>query len=731
MDGPNRWTRRDFLKAAGATAAGGFLGVSGSKPIVFAQNVGLGDWKTLSAGLSDFDMARQDSVDPVMSVQLQKLVRLPNTTPTTEVDGRRVPNLHDSELEITPLTQAKSLLGHPIRNTRDPYQDLELALNRLSSKAQSAGSKPLSDLSDAQDVVDIQLGNTEGRVYDGFQLLNYNKGAFVSGHLKGRYKTKRLKNSGRTFISSIDGQPHKIWEITVNHLWLQQDFLSDTFVALVPSEAHPLDEFVIHWRIYSLIQEDLAPSTITNDAFGKILHGLDSTFTEIPSGTLGEITLKYPIVSCMRGVYTWGWGVHPPRVQFIQFTFENSDGSLTPHAVSFLERTSLMSIDTIGDASPDKKMFRVAQAALNGATGQQIARTLSDANSAPRGTFREWIRLGADVRQLPDEAWEVLAQEDGLGRGDFGPYDVVLAYVNNEIYGDNPYVQFGSESKGAVVRDFEQGGTVKVKIINLDRHVHYYRNVDFSVPVTDDMKRAFGNGKFSFNKFNAKPTYGHAKVVEMQWRTGWGYTPHLGVTAQSWTFPREADRAGLRPFTDQFGQTHEGYLYRNVSGYFRFNPPDAIRAGAGALAELIPAGQPLRDDDGQDGVKIGQDTEGYGIAKMPSEPILTHPNQARFSELNFPGFLRNPHPEGGDIIPATPIWGPFLFFHPETGALKGPDGQWWVDQTYVHGRPVSPNASIVVNIEPARSSAQLFYQFDPLFHDNMIFSYHPRSDIVR
>jgi len=49
----------------------------------------------------------------------------------------------------------------------------------------------------------------------------------------------------------------------------------------------------------------------------------------------------------------------------------------------------------------------------------------------------------------------------------------------------------------------------------------------------------------------------------------------------------------------------------------------------------------------------------------------------------------------------------------------------------MHGRPVPGQSSITANIESARSGAQLFYQFDPLFHDNMIFSYHPRRDIVR
>ena len=112
------------------------------------------------------------------------------------------------------------------------------------------------------------------------------------------------------------------------------------------------------------------------------------------------------------------------------------------------------------------------------------------------------------------------------------------------------------------------------------------------------------------------------------------------------------------------------------------------------------------------------------------DEIITHPDQEKFASLKFPGFLRNPG-IGGDIIPPTPIWSPFLVLHPGTGTLKTPEGSWWVDQTYYHGRPVKPGESITAEVEAPRASAQLFYKFDPLFHDNSVFSLHPRSDIVR
>jgi hypothetical protein len=185
------------------------------------------------------------------------------------------------------------------------------------------------------------------------------------------------------------------------------------------------------------------------------------------------------------------------------------------------------------------------------------------------------------------------------------------------------------------------------------------------------------------------------------------------------------DREHLTKFTDQLGQKHWGYVFKHVNGYWRFNPPAPVREGPG-----LEAGDPLRDADGQDGVLIGFDTEGFGVAKMPKDKITKHPDQDNFSDLQYPDFLRNPK-SGGDIIPPTPKWGPFLTLNPVSGTLKGPNGRYWVDYTYFHGRPVLGNNSIVAEIEAPRAGAQLFYQFDPLFHDNMIFSYHPRSDIAR
>lgn len=664
---------------------------------------------------------KMNSVDPVLSFALQKEVRIPNSTPA--YDG--TPLLHATDLVLEPLAGAESATGHTITSIHDPLQDLELNLARLLMEAQTAGDAPLGDVSSAEDALAILTGSTAGRMYDGFALLNYNRGAWADGHIDGEYKMKPLTDSGDVVISAIDGQEHKVWEVDVQMAWYGQNFDADTFLIRVPFAAHPYDEFRVNWRIYSLVQEDLAPSTIMNDGFGRIFHGLDSTFASIPAETVAEITVDYPSLKHFRGMYVWGWGVHPPRVQFLQPVVEvNEAGDLDPTGRSFADRTREdLLLENIAEESPEKKAYNVAQAAIAGATGDELVTMLTQYEEDPAGTFREWMTLAADLRALPPEAWDVVAEEDGLARGDFGKYDIIIAYANNEIYGESPYSQVGSEGEGGVVRDWDQTGQFTVKIINFDKHVHYYRNVDFGAPLIEENASAFGNGEFSFERFSPKPTYGVPKVAEMQWRTGWGYVPHMGILQQEGLFPREIDRTHLTPFLDQLGEMHYGYVYTSASDYWRFDPPEPIRAG-----DLIEGGDPLREIDGSDGVAIGTDTEGFGVAHMPSTPITTHPNQDDFPELNFPGFLRNPSRNGGDIIPPTPVWAPFLALNPETGTLYAPDGSYWSNQTYLHGRPVFPGESITAIVEGPRAAAQLFYQFDPLFHDNMIFSYHPRSD---
>jgi hypothetical protein len=245
-------------------------------------------------------------------------------------------------------------------------------------------------------------------------------------------------------------------------------------------------------------------------------------------------------------------------------------------------------------------------------------------------------------------------------------------------------------------------------------------------------------------------------------------------------FPKGSDRVKLSPYTGGWGGTYFGYQYSEAArgGDFRFNPPPFI------IGDNVfdPAWSPdvLRDSDGLPGLKIGRVTEGYGTGKMcPNDPFPgfcttdiqaynpvgaknfpppplrgqpvfpvdegkfpgdVYPNEA--VELRFPPFLRNPEQGNaiaGDIIPPTGAWEAFLFYSPENGTIwidpERPELGFWADETMAHGAPVwgandplGRGNSLNATVELPRAAGQVFYQFDDLFHDNVIFSPHPLAE---
>ncbi|RMF68548.1 MAG: T9SS C-terminal target domain-containing protein [Calditrichaeota bacterium] len=477
--------------------------------------------------------------------------------------------------------------------------------------------------------------------------------------------------------------------------------------------------------------------------------GFDAVWTPMNGGEVMKITVSLPPSRLLKGIYTWGWRVHPPRVQFLQPVWEQVNAhtgqvELEPEGQSFAFRNRQLTIDDIGDAAPEKKMYQVAKAVLAGESPATIWAWLNEENSGPRGTWTEWADLAKNQLQLPPEAWDILAAE-GIRQGEFGSYRFVVVYMNNEMYGDGPD---GPTS----IQAWAQGDIFKVKVINLDNHTHYYRQVDFGPRLNDEIANCCGAGSHSFEIMNFKPTYGAPKVAELQWRAGWGFRPHQNILQQQDVFPRQSDQALLKPYFGGFGNQYFGYQYSaaNRHGDFRFNPPGFIITAKGQEPPF-----PLREADGSDGLVIGQLTEGYGVAKMcdPDEFPLGMPCMRDLSQFNpngvrnidtdgdgqpdvlwFPPFLRNPNPNGGDIIPPTPAWKPFLYLNPRNGTLfldpSDPGQGYWVDKTYAHGAPVYAGESLTATIEEPRAAAQLFYQFDPLFHDDAIFSPHPKTSEI-
>ncbi len=684
--------------------------------------------------------------EPVLSKLTDTDVRYPHTDQTS---GGLLNNIVGNVVTID-AAGAASALGHAINNDDSPNDDMHSALKDMSNAAKDRDRTAMQAA--AEELMDILQGTTRGRIYDGFAMLNYNRGAFMPDHKSGEYKMKVARDTGEEEPGLSDTGAtvqRKIWEIDVNMLYYDGQIDSDTFLVKFTKDVHKFDTLRVNYTIYSTEREDFSPTVVLMDyrPEGSVQFphkGEDSVWVPFGGGEVTKLTVAYPPNRLLRGVYTWGWRVHPPRIQFLQPVWEHENfhtglTELEPQGWSYAYRNRQLSIEGIGDAAPEKKMYVVAKAALDGTSPRTIYDWLNEATEGPRGEWDDWSDLAKDQRQLPPEAWDVLAQE-GILQGEFGPYRMVTVYANNEMYGEGP--------DGSSIQGWLQGDSFPVKIINLDNHTHYFRNVDFGPRLHDDIRNCCGAGSHSFEIMNFKGTYGIPKVAEFQWRAGWGFHPHFDVIQQEDTFPRREDRVLLKPFTDGKGQTHFGYQWSIAArgGDFRVNPPPFIIDSV-----EHPSAFPLKDQDGLPGLVLGQITEGTGIAKMCAEDPLGafctsdvsafNPNGVfNFpapadpaipkTELRFPPFLRNPNASaGGDILPPTPAWKPFLYLSPENGTLfidaNDESKGYWADLTYAHGTPIAALDSLNANIEAPRASGQVFYQFDDLFHDNDIFSPHP------
>ena len=681
-------------------------------------------------------------LEPVLSAITGTEVRIPHTD---QADGKTLLTVAGN-IVITDAEDTVSLLGHPILEVSSPNDDMQDALEDLNDAAEDDNASAMQVA--AQDLMNILMGTTHGKIYDGFAMLNFNRGAFAPGHEPGEYKMKVLRDTGLT-EPGIDSEPRRVWELDVNLFYYDGQIDSDTFLMRVPVEAHEFDTVRINYRIYSVVREDFSPTAVMLDrrlprSVQFPFKGFDSVWIPFRKGEVLDVTVKQPPLGLHRGVYTWGWREHPPRIQFLQPIFEivnahTGNVELNPLGESYAVRNRLLSIDHIGDAAPEKKMYIVAKAALEGAATHTIESWLNNAGEGPAGTWEEWADLAQDQLQLPPEARDILAQK-GIPKGEFGPYRHVTVYMNNEMYGDGPN---GNKFEG-----WDQGERLQVLLINLDHHTHYFRNVDFGARLHDDIRNCCGAGSHSFEIMNFKPSYGAPKVAEMQWRAGFGFRPHFDIIQQPDVFPRPEDRVKLKAYTGGFGDLIYGYQYSAQArgGDFRFNPPPFVITDPGVEPPF-----PLREADGTDGLLIGQLTEGYGVAKMCDSAAFAlpgfcardigpyNPNGAKNVDTDgdgvndalwFPPFLRNPNPaQGGDIIAPTPAWRPFLWINPNNGTLfidpNDPSKGFWSDLTYGHGAPVPAGQSLAATIEAPRASAQVFYQFDDLYHDNAIFSPHP------
>jgi len=174
--------------------------------------------------------------EPVSSFLQGRDIRVPNTDQS--VDGSEQSNAENVLIEKAVGGGVMSMTGHEITHIASPNDDMRTALKALAEAAEARDQAAMNAA--AEELRDILLGTTTGRIYDGFSMLNWNRfkgsdfGAIGAelmppGLDAGEYKMKTARDTGRTFESPFDGAERKIWEVDVNMLYYDGQIDADTF----------------------------------------------------------------------------------------------------------------------------------------------------------------------------------------------------------------------------------------------------------------------------------------------------------------------------------------------------------------------------------------------------------------------------------------------------------------------------------------------------------------------
>jgi hypothetical protein len=447
-----------------------------------------------------------------------------------------------------------------------------------------------------------------------------------------------------------------------------------------------------------------------------------------------ELTVDHGSLGTIQGVQVWGWYAQPDRSVFLQPVWESVDPSsgLTrrdPKGEVMMGQMASLTLDGIGDAAVEKKVWNVAESVLQGASAASIQAILNQVRTGPLGDMDQWQDELENRNIFPQEALDLLAQEgidpEVLGPNRLGPYDAILVYANHELYVDSLDLIEGHDPITGLpipLPNDAQGKLYRIKVLNLDHTTHYLQSFDYGPALHDDIAtcRIAPSGGHSLEVFTAQPVQGTPKVHELQWRTGWGLRKGLGTVPQFDVFSQVPDQAALQPFVDEFGATQVGWQYpsQDRGSDWRVSPPQSWLRGTQALEE-----------SGVPGVVIGSATPGFGLAKMPTGDLSSvHPNGLVNTDtdadgvadaLIFPDWLRNPDAQQGDLIPTTKEWMPFLYLNPENGTMyldaQNPSLGLWADHTYAFGEPLKPGANQSIEFRRPRTQAQALWHADGLF----------------
>lgn len=277
-----------------------------------------GDTTTITTGNSIFP----EPVDPATGQPVDPFTRPPGTNflPTIYTNafdglGNEIPNT----LPSTPTNPYNLHDGDPVVsqiNRASPTDDLRgifAAVTRLASKREKEGSEVEALRRDIEEGIDILEGYPVAqRLYSGFPLLHYT----------GPEKVKKV-------IPVLDTQGQTVGgNVNVRQIWYDSHIESDT--AFVDPSAVMNVPWTVTYTVDVLNrgEDDFSPFVMYVDpSFGSPLPhvAMDQSFFPIGDGTRTLFKIKMAPGKYFNLTYTWGWRMHPPRVQ----VFENANKKIS------------------------------------------------------------------------------------------------------------------------------------------------------------------------------------------------------------------------------------------------------------------------------------------------------------------------------------------------------------------------------------------------------------------
>lgn len=362
-------------------------------------------------------------------------VEMPNTLPSTPDNPY---NLHDGPVVVSTI------------DPTSPTDDLRMIFNEVYKQAK----KGTVDNDLIRFGIDIVEGNPiPDRLYSGIALLHYT----ASERVKAVIPT--FNAQGEVTGGNVD----------VHQFWYDSHIESDT------SMIDPSAVLEVPWTITYTVDvltkghDDFSPMVmyfddpaLSPDGKPPMPHvSMDQTFFPMEEGTRNIFKIKMAPSKYYNLTYTWGWRIHPPRVQVTEKATKMINGiTLVDWEVNTFgaaprssRKAQLAAIAKIGDLAPAKLMWRALSEAENSSPAKV-------ANLMKKGAlaFEAW----SDRTMLP--SW-VEADPDA---------DATLYYVNNTIYGE---MKGGGEQYFDVWRTRPQ--IYKAALINGDYFDHDYMSVDF------------------------------------------------------------------------------------------------------------------------------------------------------------------------------------------------------------------------------------------------------------